>query len=166
MSNIEIMRRSARHWQEVAQMVDLGGMGKKVTFPIREASLALRIPQENLRRMGQRGQSLGIEVRGPSVEVILKGSEIDRKKAYRFLYGFVQNLDKPAALGRFLETNKIPPELLTVIPDFRETVEVAKKSALPDEDYALLAVETYTLWLSLKDKSGLPNPLQVLANKY
>lgn len=166
MEGKEAMKRAAEGLGEVVRVVEYGEAGKKVILPIRNASLALRIPQETLRRMGYKSQGLEIGVKGNSVEIILRGSEASRRQAYLFLYSFVQNLDHPAVLKEILAEREIPRELLSAIEDFAETVAVAKKGVLPDEDVRFLALATYSLFHSLKNRSDLPNPLKVLGNKY
>lgn len=155
-----LMEQSNLKRKELGRVIDYGEIGKKVIFSEVEAALTFGISKDRFEQMAFRGHDLGIAARGGKVEVTLHGTEDGRRRAYVYLYGFVQNLNHPETLRQIVE-KEIPRELLEAIPNFEATV--ACSGALPDEDYRLLAFQTYAFWLSLKDKGGLEDPLNVLS---
>jgi len=157
------MRQASAWLKEVTAAINNDQVGSIVTVSLKQASLGLRIPQESLRRLGQRGQSLGINVRGESLTVKLLPSQSDRRQAYRFLYGLIQAAHQGG--GDEILAIQAPPPLLTEMPKLKETLAVLRQGGyLPDEDIRLLSLQLMVYYETLNDKSNLPHWQNVLGS--
>lgn len=97
----ELMRAAGRRLEEITNLVELGEEGMRVSMPLNEAALVLRIPTAALRTMEERRQELGISVRDSRVDVTLHGGIAERQSAYRFLYGLLQGIRAETAPAYF-----------------------------------------------------------------
>lgn len=153
----ERMIESAQQLSRLRETIDQGQSGSKITFPLQEAALMLRIPASTLANLEKREQMLGISVESNYVSVKLQSNPNQQKQSYRFLYGFLQSC-KSGQANQFLENQPVPPSLLEEIPDFKETLAVVKKgiSDLTDEEITALHLHLYGRWRLLQDKSLFP----------
>lgn len=157
------MQEAMKSLRRVVELIEEEKVGTTVLMPINEAALVLGISGDNLRRMGERRQELGISVIDERVEVKLYGGVSERRMAYQFLYGVIQN----SLLGtapEFLATQEIPPSLKEEFPGIEEIANVIKGGVLPDLDLGLLNLHLGALWQGLRDKEGLYPPEQALTS--
>ena len=155
------IKEAAEKWRRIGDLIEEGA-NATITFPLEEAALALRIPKRTLKKLGQTGQNLGIKTEGDLVTVKISGSPTQQKETYSFLYGLIQNINRP---DLYLQSVETPPSLAED-PDFKEIISVAegKRSGLTEEDLIVLQLKLYAQWQALPDKTNLPPPENVLAN--
>jgi len=160
----ERMRQASQNLGEIAGTIDRGRSGTTIAFPLSQAALILRIPTQTLENLQKREQVLGISIKQDIVTIELRGNPRQQKEAYSFLYGLIQNY-KDGRAGLFLKTKKVPDSLAKEDPDLGETIAVIKKGKcdLPEEDLAVLHLQLWGRWQSLRDKSGLFPPEKVFS---
>lgn len=161
----EIMRQASQRLAEITDLVEIGEGEMRVSMPLNEAALVLRMPAEILRTMGKRRQELGISVRDSRVDVTLHGGVRERRSGYQFLYGLLQGVN-PETAAIFLETQSAPRNLLNEIPGLQATIEVIERGTdtLPSEDLRFLHIYLWGYWLSLQDRTNLPDPANLFAS--
>lgn len=135
-----------------------------VSFPLDAASFAFRISKGRLKELGRRRQGLEIYVTDDRVKIALRGNEKEKRGAYLFLYSILNNLNRPAALEKFLSQNEVPAMLRERVEDIGSTLNVARWNTLPDGEEEILAIELHSLWSALKDRSGLFPPENVFSS--
>lgn len=158
------MDQAEKARQEIIGVISEGETGRQVFFSLDVASLLFRVDRETLLKMGQRGQELGVSIKGERVAVALSGGEVERRQSYRFFYGLLQAVKQGA--GETFLAVQTQPSSLKEIPGIEETLAVIKKGKcdLPDEEMLRLQIHLLGNWLSLKDKSDLPAPEVVFSS--
>ena len=158
------MRRAGENLGKIRKIVEEGRPEKQVTFPLSEAALTLRIPQQTLASLEERGQVLGVTVEREMATIKLFGNISQQREAYSFLYGLVQSL-RDGRADLFLKTQKAPLLLTAENPDLGETIGILKegKYDFPDEELTALHLQLWGRWQSLTDKTNLFPPEKVFS---
>lgn len=151
----ETMVRAMARLATLGEAIRLGKEGKVVTFPVNEAALAFRIPEENFKKLELDGQEIVIlTTKKGEVVTALRTGETGRRQAYILLHEIILGARDGTADDILGGVEKIPPLVNEILG---ENLPVLREHGrLDEQDLQFLHFKLFVLGESLTDKSGLP----------